>query len=64
MKKDEAGKLLGKFWEEMPDSKLINDSIYMTDMFIEWLWDEGFEICPREFVSNEVDKGRKDDEKM
>jgi len=31
----------------------------MLDMFIEWLWEEGYEICPREFrgaKSNVVDK--------
>ena len=56
MNRKETNKLLGKFWEAMPDSKLINDSIYMTDLFIVWLWDEGFEICPREFVSNVVDR--------
>ena len=56
MNRKEANKLLGKFWEEMPDSECVDESIYMLDMFLEWLWEEGFEICPREFVSNGVDK--------
>jgi hypothetical protein len=59
MRRKEAIKLLGEFWEAMPDSEVIDESIYMLDMFIEWLWEVGYEICPREFVgikSNEVDK--------
>jgi hypothetical protein len=56
MNKKKANELLGKFWEECPDSEVIDESIYTLDYFITWLWDEGFEICPREFVSNEVDK--------
>jgi len=50
--KKEAGKLLGKFWQDMPDSEVIDESIYILDYFIEWLWEEGYEICPREFVAN------------
>jgi len=59
MKRKEAIKLLGEFWEAMPNSEVIDESIYMLDMFIEWLWEEGYEICPREFrgaKSNVVDK--------
>jgi len=52
MTKKEAGKLLGKFWQDMPDSEVIDESIYILDYFIEWLWEEGYEICPREFVAN------------
>lgn len=57
MNRKEANKLLGKFWADMPDSEKMEDTYYMLDMFIEWLWEKGYEICPREFVSNEVDKG-------
>ena len=53
MNRKEANKLLGKFWEAMPDSEVIDESIYMLDMFIEWLWEVGYEICPK---SNRIDK--------
>jgi len=56
MKRKEANKLLGEFWEAMPDSEVIDESIYMLDYFIEWLWEEGYEICPK---SNRVDKEHK-----
>ena len=59
MNKDKAGELLGKFWQEMPESVMLDESIYMIDFFIEFLYREGFEICPREFRgvrSNVVDK--------
>lgn len=56
MNKKKAGELLGKFWEWCPDSEIVDESIYMIDTFMEWLYNEGYEICPREFVSNEVDK--------
>ena len=60
MRRKEAIKLLGRFWEAMPDSEVIDESIYMLDMFIEWLWEVGYEICPREFrgvKSNGIDMG-------
>lgn len=53
MNRKEANELLGRFWEEMPDSEVIDESIYMLDMFIEWLWEKGYEICPK---SSRVDK--------
>lgn len=56
MNKKKAGELLGKFWKEMPESVMLDESIYMIDFFIEFLYKEGYEICPREFVSNVVDK--------
>jgi len=49
MNKKKAGELLGKFWEWCPDSEIVDESIYMIDTFIGWLWEEGYEICPREF---------------
>ncbi len=53
MNKDKAGELLGRFWKchEIDD---LDESIYYIDLFILWLYNEGFEICPRK--SNEVDK--------
>ena len=59
MNKKKAGELLGKFWSEMPESVMLDESIYMIDYFIEWLDKEGFEIAPKEFAgtkSSEVDK--------
>ena len=52
MKRKEANKLLGKFWEAMPDSEKMEDTYYMLDYFITWLWEVGYEICPREFRAN------------
>lgn len=54
MNKDKAGELLGRFWK--CHDLGIDDDIYFIDLFIEYLYNEGFEICPREFVSNEVDR--------
>ena len=59
MNKEEAGELLGKFWSEMPESSMLDESIYMIDYFIEFLYKEGLEIAPIEFVSTEVDKEEK-----
>ena len=56
MNRKKANELLGKFWTDMPESEMLDESIYMLDYFITWLWEKGYEICPREFVSNEVDK--------
>jgi len=49
MKRKEANELLGEFWEAMPDSETVDESIYMLDMFIEYLYSEGYEINLREF---------------
>ncbi len=56
MNKDKAGKLLGKFWEDFRYHDELGEAIYFIDFFILWLYDEGFEIYPREFVSTVVDK--------
>ena len=56
MNKKEAGKLLGKFWRAYPGADDLDDLIYWIDLWIEFLYSEGYEIGLKEFVSNEVDK--------
>ena len=59
MNKEEAGELLGKFWSEMPENADLDESIYLIDLFIKFLYKEGLEIVPIEFVdteSNVIDK--------
>ena len=56
MNKEKAGELLGRFWQAYPHADDLDDLIYWIDLFIEYLYDEGFEIAPIEFLSNEVDK--------
>lgn len=55
MNKDKAGELLGKFWKchKIDD---LDESIYYIDLFIEYLYSEGYEVSLKEFMSNEVDK--------
>ena len=52
MNRKEANKLLGKFWEWCPDSEIVDESIYMIDTFIDWLYDEKFVIARK---SNGID---------
>ena len=56
MRRNEANKLLGKFWEWCPDSEIVDESIYMIDTFIDWLYDEKFVIARK---SNGIDRRKK-----
>ena len=49
MNRKEANLLMGRFWSGLPVSVMLDESIYMIDFFIEWLWKEGYEITMREF---------------
>jgi len=53
MNKKKAGELLGKFWDDFRYYDELGEAIYFIDFFIEWLWEEGFEIAPK---SNKVDR--------
>ena len=56
MNKKKAGELLGKFWSGLPEFTELDESIYLIDLFIEYIYGEGYEVAPIEFVSNGVDK--------
>ena len=54
MNKEKAGELLGKFWDDFRYHDELGEAIYFIDYFIEWLWEEGFEIARK---SNVIDGG-------
>ena len=40
---EKAGELLGKFWEDY-DYDELDEAIYWIDLFLKYLYDEGYEV--------------------